>query len=231
MKKNRIITNLVQLTDRNRYTPVAGDLFCVNVMGLRWIAGRVIHLESRFMGGGGGEVLVYMYSLELAEPSEASVPLHPHLLVGPMVTNLQGWRCGYFVTLGSYPLEKDERLPIHYFAKPTLTAKPWGSTEAGYCDEYGRDLPPPPPGTKQGYGLVSYAALDDWVSRALGLPLAPFSPGEKVPFWADPSEHATEPPQCECTPEMQEQIHKAIAKHTALGHGPAGSPPQVKLRT
>ena len=84
------------------------------------------------------------------------------LLVPPLLTNRLPWTKGYFEVIENRPIGALDRLPQHCFADL-----------AGRCfDERSNPLPGPiePVGV---WGLKSFRTIDDEVSKALGLPLAP----------------------------------------------------------
>jgi hypothetical protein len=79
-----------------------------------------------------------------------------------MMTNNLPWSRGYFQTLINLPIEAGEVLPRHCFQ----------SAAGIYYDDMTNVLPGPiePVGE---WGLASFRSIDDVVSSALGLPLAP----------------------------------------------------------
>jgi hypothetical protein len=90
------------------------------------------------------------------------------LLVPPMMTNNLPWSRGYFQTLVNLPIEAGEALSRHCFR----------SSAGRYYDELTNELPGAiePVGE---WGLASFRSIDDIVSSALGLTLAPDSGAQK----------------------------------------------------
>lgn len=80
----------------------------------------------------------------------------------PRYTNRLGWSRGYFENVDSRPLSSDDLLEQHCFRRHT----------GQYFDEKGQQLPGPvePCGD---WVLSSFLRIDDLVSEAIGIPLAP----------------------------------------------------------
>lgn len=156
----------------SRKRPRAGDLFVVR-MANRWIAGRVIHLDCRMMSHrGGNEPLLYFYNLVFEDPFDVRPPLRPTLLIAPIVTNMLGWRYGYFKTIANFPLQPEERLPRHYFLQSV--GLEWDHPKAVFCDEFQIPAERPPPGQYwTTSGLASYRYIDDRLSEAVGIQPVP----------------------------------------------------------
>lgn len=76
--------------------------------------------------------------------------------------NAQGWLRGYFKHLENRAIAPNERLAVHCFK----------DLRGGYSDEYRRPLQEvtQPVGRM---GLESHRTIDDAISGALGIPLAP----------------------------------------------------------
>ena len=85
------------------------------------------------------------------------------LLVAPIMTNRLGWSRGYFETVANEPVGEDDVLQPNCFYSYSFRR---------YYDEYNHELPErvEPCGV---YGLHSFRTIDDEVSKALGIPLAP----------------------------------------------------------
>src|SRR5690606_1968335 len=108
-------------------------------------------------------ILIYIFSIEseTKEPPE-HLPVM-RLLIPPLMTNRLPWSRGYFETIAHREFDAGERLPLHCFY--SLTFKK-------YFDDSGNELPKrsEPCGFS---GLDSYRTIDDAISKALGIPLAP----------------------------------------------------------
>lgn len=183
-------TNMAVLKP-SRKKPRPGDLFVVNMRGKRWIAGRVIHLDCRMMSSEvGHEPLLYFYKVPVSNPQSLRPPFKPDLLIAPIITNFLGWKHGYFMTVGNWPFEEGERFARHWFVNSYYPLK-WGDPQAVYCDEYGSDVGQPPAGYMgRGAGLCSYRAIDDHLSEAIGMPLAPESDVDRHPELEVPESRA-----------------------------------------
>lgn len=152
--------NLALLT-KSRHVPTIGDTFVMRPPDGRFLFGRVIDTDANPLGVGGG-ALIYVYRVRA--PAKLPVPelLRGELLVPPMITNRQPWSRGYFEHVENRPLTSMDRLPRHCFRD----ARGW------YFDQTGARLdgPTEPVGT---WGLHSYRTIDDEISKALDIPLAP----------------------------------------------------------
>ena len=116
-------------------------------------------------------LLLYFFEARSPEPVEPDPALLTprRLLVPPVMTNAMGWRHGYFQTIGHRELEPHEILPVHCFRDPEKSGL-FGRGE--YYDEHNNKLrnPHKPVGM---WAVGSYRTIDDRLSRALGIPLAP----------------------------------------------------------
>jgi Immunity protein 26 len=154
-------TNMrVLAPSRKRRAP--GDVFAIQVRDREFIFGRLVSTTAR-VGGFEDCHLVYIY--RATSPTKTEIPLlDPHdLLVPPMATNQKPWTLGFFEVISpqSFIPERDV-LPQHCFR----------DTRGRFFDDKGRELPRrfEPCGE---FGLQSYRTIDDTISKALGLPLAP----------------------------------------------------------
>jgi hypothetical protein len=84
------------------------------------------------------------------------------LMVPPIMTNRLPWSKGYFENVDHWPFERGDVLEQHCFRR----------SNGQYFDEANHELPGPvePVGD---WGLHSYRTIDDEISEALRLPLAP----------------------------------------------------------
>lgn len=178
----KYITNL-EVLQRSRTLSEKGDIFVFKPAGRGFYYGRVIIPQVQLMpllpspsprkkpdpdwvGN-----LVYIYDVH--SPQKLPVPpLHrDRLLIAPLILDLYCWKLGYVETVASAPLKKDDVLPSHCFVRVP---------KKDYVDEYGRLLAhrTEPCGT---YGLTPFRGFDDEISRALGIPPAPDTPGDRSP--------------------------------------------------
>lgn len=157
-------TNLQKLSPSKKKLQ-AGDVFVMKLRNSRYLFGRVIDTDAVSGLGVPGAILIYVYrwqsdSREMPPRGE----LRPdRRLISPMMTNRLPWSRGYFETIGHVPLDEDDILPQHCFLS---------AVRGTYHDEKGNELPGPtePVGD---YGLHSYRTIDDEISGALGIALAP----------------------------------------------------------
>jgi hypothetical protein len=153
---------------RSRHRPAPGDVFVANALGKRWIAGRVIVVDSTAKGGNSDDgILLYVYKQEFASPADIKTPLKPELLFAPIVVSRSSWTEGYFVHLFNAPLQPEELLARHVFRKSSSSKQ-----NPQFQDEYRREVDPPKPGEWCGRSGLSFG-IDYEVSHALGLPYPP----------------------------------------------------------
>jgi hypothetical protein len=155
-------TNL-RILEPSRKAVREGDVFAYLMPDERYRFGRVISTSARI---GPMEDCQLLYFYERATDTD-DPPLHAfrptRLLIPPCMTNRLGWRRGYFKTVWRGPMRADDRLTQHCF---------WSPTRKKYFDDCSNELPGPvePVGT---WALDSFRTIDDDLSLALGLELAP----------------------------------------------------------
>lgn len=145
--------------------PQVGDIFAMLPPDGAFLFGRVISTTASF-GGKPIATLIYIYQPRSRSADEIPELSPRQLLLPPILTNTLGWSRGYFQRVARRPLEAQDVLEQHCFQGGF-------GKQRGYFDERGRRLPGPvePVGVT---GLASYRSIDDAVSRALGLLLAPY---------------------------------------------------------
>jgi hypothetical protein len=143
----------------------AGDIFTMKVPDGRFLFGRVVRTDADCFGP--RCILIYVFRYLSEKPVPPARLLVSDLLIPPETINRLGWSRGYLMTVDHRPFEDGERMAVHYF-------KQRRNGEVRYLDEDRQPLGEPPPGTMVGwFGLGNYRILDDAVSGALGIPLAP----------------------------------------------------------
>lgn len=158
------MTTNLRVLKPSRKKPRAGDVFTMQMPDGRYLFGRVISTEADAGWSMHGANLIYIFRCTSSRPDlpDRSELTPQNLLVGPMMTNNLPWSRGYFQTLTNLPLAPGDVLTQHCFRRST----------GQYFDEHLHELPAPiePCGD---YGLHSYRTIDDEISGALGIPLAP----------------------------------------------------------
>lgn len=154
-------TNLEQLRP-SRKRLREGDVFALKPPGDAFYFGRVIDTDARPLRSIGGGILIYIYSgsAKVRVAPERLSPLE--LLVPPIMTNRLAWSRGYFETIEHRPIREGDVLDAHCFR----------DSYGRLWDERGTPLAEAvePVGDA---GLHSLRTIDDAISRALDLPLAP----------------------------------------------------------
>ena len=107
-------------------------------------------------------MLIDIYRVRAAAKTPVPELLRGQLLVPPVMTNKQPWTKGYFEHVTNRPLSSMDRLPQRCFRD----SRGW------YFDHVGRRLEAPAEPVGQ-WGLGSYRTIDDDISWALGIPVAP----------------------------------------------------------
>ena len=163
------MTNLHVLKRSNK-KPQSGDIFAMQIPDGRYLFGRVI--ESNLSGDLAPmptSNLVYVYRVF---SDTKSVPLEElttaNLLIPPKFVNRKLWTLGYAETVAHAPVHTEDRLAQHSFL----------NIGVGYVDEFGRPLSSKiePCGV---WAMGNHRTLDDEISQALSIPLAPPSPGDQ----------------------------------------------------
>lgn len=145
---------------RSRHKPAVGDLFALNMLGTRWVVGRVIRTDARHFSN--NDLLLYFYKIEM-DPFAVQTPIKPELLIPPSITSDMGWRYGFYYHVRNAPLVDGEVLERHVFDQ--------SATKPGYCDEYNRPTEPPDPAVGCVHsGSASAQLIDMRLSTALGIP-------------------------------------------------------------
>lgn len=159
--KEPVQTNL-QILAPSRKAPKAGDIFVCQPVGRGYFFGRVARTDAkiRYMSDSN---LIYIFAIESGTKTPPERLSAMRLLVPPLMTNRLPWSRGYFETVAHRGFESGERLPFHCFRDHTFKK---------YWDDDLHELA----GKREpcgDYGLHSYRTIDDEISKALGMPLAP----------------------------------------------------------
>ena len=138
-----------------------GDIFVMRPPDGAFLYGRVIAIDAS-IGPIKPCVLIYVYRARSTETSRIPELLRRQLLVPPIMTNRRPWTMGYFEPMEKRPLQPLDRVPQHCFED----SRGW------YFDEHSNRLAKrvDPVGSR---GLDSFRTIDDAISRALDIPLAP----------------------------------------------------------
>jgi hypothetical protein len=142
-----------------------GDVFCLQLPDNSYLFGRVILVDRpRESAPMPTANLIYVYGHrsehKLPQPDELSPG---DLLLPPLWINRLPWSRGYFETVAHWPLHEADLLAEHCFRS---------AAQEKYFDQYGNDLS----GSVEpcgDWGLHSYRTIDDEISAALGIDLAP----------------------------------------------------------
>ncbi len=147
---------------KSRRPPREGDIFVMRPPDGQYLYGRVIDTNAKPFTVDFRAVLIYIYRARSSVMTPVPELLRGQLLIPPKMTNRLPWSRGYFQHLENRPLSAMDRLPQHCF-KDSL---------GGYRDQAGNAVPGPvePVGL---FALSSYRTIDDAISEALGIPLAP----------------------------------------------------------
>ena len=151
---------------KSRKKRAPGDVFVMSPRDSLYVFGRVVSVEAHWTVGGDLPPVNLIYVYEQTSTSPELPPpdaMRPgRLLIPPSLINNLPWSRGYFETLANVPLGAGDVLEIHCFQ---------GDPGNSY-DEFSRRLRGrhEPCGI---WGLGSYRTVDDAVSEALNIPLAP----------------------------------------------------------
>ena len=152
----------MQVLEKSRRRPLPGDIFVYKMPDDRFRFGRVVRMDA-VIGAFQGCTMVYLYRPSSPSPLPVPVLRPTELIVPPEITNLQPWLRGYFQTVEHRQLTQEDMLPVDCFYSPTFRR---------YYDADDNILPErsEPCGI---HALSSYRTIDDAISEALGIPLAP----------------------------------------------------------
>jgi len=141
--------------------PQVGDVFVMLPPDGLFLYGRVIATDAR-IGPMENCILIYIYRARSKRKDLVPELLRGQFLVPPIMTNALPWTRGYFEVLENREIRPLDKLRKHCFK----------NSFGRYFDEYNNSLPSPvdPIGA---WGLSSLRTIDDEVSNALGIPLAP----------------------------------------------------------
>lgn len=170
----------MQFLRRSRKKLEPGDIFVFQLPDKRYVFGRVIRTDmiivpdafdpnNKLKGAMTDIILIYIFNA--FSKDKYNIPhLDKHnLLIPPKAINRLGWTRGYFETVEHRLLPQEEILTQHCFISKWTWDK---RTTILYFDEYGNVLPKKTePCTT--YALSNYHVIDDMVSEALHIPLAP----------------------------------------------------------
>jgi len=153
-----------------------GDIFVYKnkYKGYGW--GRVINTDVKLLDYEGkismrGFLLIYIYNVFTDNIKNIPELKKGNLLVPPDIINRRGWLDGYFKTVFNKSLTVGDVLRQHCFKDKV-------GDNLRYYDDNGNRL------TKEiepcaWYGVGNHRGLDDKISIALGIPLAPVDGHEK----------------------------------------------------
>ncbi len=161
MAKEQILTNMEVLKPSRRRIR-AGDIFALRLKRHPYLFGRVIRTDAK-AGPFEGLILIYLYRATSQEKDKIPDLHVSELLVPPLLTNRLPWSRGYFVTLLNRPIVKADVLGQHCFED---------GRGRFFYDEMSNDLDHrvDPVGE---FGVHSFRTIDDAISDAMGMPLAP----------------------------------------------------------
>jgi hypothetical protein len=151
----------MRVLKKSRKAPKPGDIFVFQARDGEYGFGRVISTTAD-AGFFADCNLIYIYRCFSDTRDVVPSLKKDGQLLPPLMTNRLPWSRGYFETVANVPLTKDEALPQHCFK----------DIRGRYFDEHRRLLRrrSEPCGDA---GLHSFRTIDDAVSKALGIPLAP----------------------------------------------------------
>lgn len=153
------------LLKKNR-NPQPGDIFAMLPPDGLYLFGRCIS-RTAVVGAPPNSIpncsMIYVYSSRSKQKEDIPHLSPESLLLPPMLTNTLPWSCGYFERIARLPLQPEDLLEQHCFEDVVF---------GGYLDEQGMKIAGPvePIGVS---ALKSYRTIDDAISKALGIPLAP----------------------------------------------------------
>lgn len=152
----------MKVLKKSRKAPEVGDVFVLQILPGVYHWGKLIS-KSANIGGFTNCNLIYIYDVKTTDTKKIPDLDKNNLLVPPIATNDLPWKKGYFQTISNTSLEEDDTFSTHCFEDLAFKR---------FMDENGNRLESrvEPCGI---YALSSYASIDDHLSKALDIPLAP----------------------------------------------------------
>lgn len=143
-----------------------GDIFVMLPPDKKYLFGRIMSLDAK-IGFFSNVILIYVYKAR--SESKKEIPygnlIPANLLIPPMGINRLPWSKGYCEVVENQRIKDNEKLPRNVF---------WSVAREKYFDDKQNEVLDPPTDIPIGvYGLSSYRVLDDEISKALGISLAP----------------------------------------------------------
>ena len=151
----------MKVLKKSRKKLQVGDIFVYQMKKGEYGYGRVIRLDAH-IGGFSNVIMIYIYNAFSTDKHRVPILSKDNLLIPPIGTNRQPWLRGYFKNICNKPLAKADILAHHCFK----------DIRGLYFDDEGNMLSKPTKPCGE-YGLHSYRTIDDAISEALGIPLAP----------------------------------------------------------
>lgn len=157
---------LIESLRRTRRWPQKGDVFVYRLKGHHYGFGRVVVTDIGMFFDDDRLILIYIY--DAFSPTMSNVPTlrKEMLLIPPVFVSRRPWTKGYFQTVRSEGLRREDRWPRHCF---------YDAAHFRYVDECGKRVMrrTDPCGD---YGLSFIGAVEVCIRRALG-ELPPLSEG------------------------------------------------------
>lgn len=137
-----------------------GDIFVMKYGENRFLFGRIARVLPE------PTYLVYVYRDEASSADEIPDLSIDRLLIPPRIVNRLGFSRGFMRVIANRPLKRNNAYPAHSFRLNSFRGR------SSYQDEDGHPLTEPT-GCIVDKAYGNYRTLDDEISRALGLSLAP----------------------------------------------------------
>lgn len=161
----------------SRKKPQVGDIFVFKnkYKGYGW--GRVILLEPKMGFGVPYPIkeasIIYVYNVFTNDISKIPELKRNNFLLPPLIINRRGWLDGYFQTIQNTPITQDD-----VFAQNMFKYKV--KDELQYRNQEGVEINKTSLGEDcSWWGIGNHRTLDDQISIALNLPLAPVDDEDK----------------------------------------------------
>jgi hypothetical protein len=159
------VTTNLRILESSRRAPKEGDIFALRPRDDVYLFGRVVSTKAKAGEAMPNAILIYIYrhqEVRITPPNNRELA-PDRLLIPPLMTNRLPWSRGYFQTVDHWQATPADVLARHCFF----------DFLRGVCfDEFAVRLARCIEPCGQ-LGLHSFRTIDDAVSEALGIPLAP----------------------------------------------------------
>jgi len=135
VQKSRDELPLLAILKKSKKIPMVGDIFVMKRKDInKYLYGLVV--EDKCAGPMAPEELLIVYIYKYQTDTITPIPVlnKSDILILPEIVGYHGWNAGYFLTVGTIPKDKIDKIARHSFFDP-ISKNDKG--EGNYLDEFG----------------------------------------------------------------------------------------------